>query len=49
MVKNNNVQFYYQGDLKSYLLSQGKGPYIKFAIDAATGLACLHKNGFVHQ
>lgn len=37
------------GDLKSYLLSQGKGPYIKLAIDAASGLSCLHKNGFVHH
>ncbi|KAH3872056.1 hypothetical protein DPMN_035269 [Dreissena polymorpha] len=37
------------GDLKSYLMSNKRGPFIQFAMDAARGLACMHKHSYIHH
>ncbi|XP_052769468.1 serine/threonine-protein kinase LMTK1-like isoform X2 [Mya arenaria] len=37
------------GDLKTYMFTNKTGPFIQFAIDAACGLACMHKHSYVHH
>ncbi|WAQ97469.1 LMTK1-like protein, partial [Mya arenaria] len=48
-IKEIGLGWFGQGDLKTYMFTNKTGPFIQFAIDAACGLACMHKHSYVHH